>query len=259
MAIAYSQLTSLQKQEIIDAFNSGLECRYISTTLNFSERAVPRVLVEAGINTKRRNRYVLNETYFDAIDSQVKAYLLGLLAADGCVTITNYVTFESIDQELTYLLKQELSYSGEVRIIKPQNYASHYRINFSSCQLATALRQLGVIAGRGSSGIYHFPESRYLAAYVLGYFDGDGCAYVNPNRSGGSICIVGSYEFTSELARLLGMGAVKKHQSKPVYYWTIYSRDNINRFYQLIYQYPGLGLQRKKHKIQQILGGYKRG
>jgi hypothetical protein len=259
MATAYSQLTSLQKQEIIDAFSSGMECRYISTALNFSGRAVPRVLAEAGINTKRRNRYVLNENYFDVIDSQVKAYLLGLLAADGCVTTKDYVTFESIDQELTHLLKQELEYSGSTRVIKPQNYAPHYRINFSSRQLATALRKLGVVAGRGSSGIYYFPDSNYLAAYVLGYFDGDGCAYVNPNRSGGSICIVGSYEFTSELAKLLGMGAVKEHQSKSVYYWTIYSRDNINKFYQLIYQYPGLGLQRKKYKIQQILGSYKRG
>lgn len=107
--------------------------------------------------------------------------------------------------------------------------------------------------------MYYFPDSNYLAAYVLGYFDGDGCAYVNPNRSGGSISIVGSYEFASELARLLNMGIVKEHQSKSVYYWTIYSRKNIERFYQFIYQYSGFGLQRKKKKIEQILGGYKRG
>lgn len=259
MATPYSQLTLLQKQQIVDAFNRGMECRSISSTFRFSERAVPRVLAEAGINTKRKNRYFLNESYFDIIDSQVKAYLLGLMAADGCVTTKNYVAFESIDQELTELLKQELEYSGAIRVIKPQNYAPHYRISFSSQQLATALGNLGVMAGRGSSGLYHFPASNYLASYVLGYFDGDGCAYVNPNRSGGLISIVGSYEFVSELARLLNMGIVKEHCSKSVYYWTIYSRKHIEYFYRFVYQYSGFGLQRKKQKIEKILGSYKRG
>lgn len=254
----YSKLTAQQKQQIIFAFNSRMEFCTIPCQLGVSERAVSRVLVEAGINTRRKNRYTLNENYFDVIDSQTKAYLLGLIAADGCVTSKNYVAFESIDRELTELLRSELQYSGEIRIVKPQNYAPHYRINFSSRQLATALSRWGVVTGRGVSGLYYFPELEYLAAYVLGYFDGDGCAYVSKGRSGGLICIVGSFEFTSELARLLGMGVVAKHSLKQVYYWKIYSRKNIEAFYNLVYKQQGIGLQRKKQKIEEILGSYRR-
>jgi LAGLIDADG-like domain len=259
MILDYRQLKLEHKQQIISAFNCGMECREIPYHLNVSERAVARVLKEADINTKRRNRYTLNEGYFDVIDSQNKAYLLGLIAADGCVTKSNYVAFESIDKELTEMLSKELKYSGEIKIIQHQNYAPHYRINFSSEKLASSLYSYGIIPGRTFSGETYFPSSKYLQSYVLGYFDGDGCAYANKGRSGGLVCIVGSLEFTCELARQLGMGSIQQHQLKKVYYWRIFSRKNIQAFYDLVYQYPKLGLQRKKTKIEEILGSYKHG
>lgn len=261
MSTTYSNLTDCQIQQILDLFNQGWECRNIPSQLGVSGRAVARVLHETGINTKRRNRYTLNETYFDIIDSPVKAYLLGLLAADGCVTKTNYVAFESIDRELTELLKNELEYSGEIRIIKPQNYDPHYRVNFSSQRLANALSRYGIVPRRTFSGEYYFPKAEYLPAYVLGYFDGDGCAYLNKGRSGGSVSIVGSWEFTSELVKFLGMGSVQEHQLKKVYYWRIHSRKNIQAFSDLVYQNRDLdlGLERKRIKIDLILRSYKRG
>lgn len=257
MYLDYRQLTSEQKQKIISAFDKGMECREIPNYLGVSERAVSRVLKEADINTKRRNRYYLNESYFDVIDSHYKSYLLGLIAADGCVTTTNYVAFESTDKELTEMLSRELQYSGEIRVIQPQNYAPHYRINFSSEKLASSLRGYGIIPGRTFSGVTYFPNSKYLWSYVLGYFDGDGCAYENKGRSGGLVCIVGSFEFARELAMHLGMGSVQEHLLKKVYYWRIFSRKNIQAFYDFVYQYPQLGLQRKKTKIEAILRSYK--
>ncbi|MEM1169631.1 MAG: hypothetical protein AAGJ08_11280 [Cyanobacteria bacterium P01_H01_bin.35] len=97
MGISYRQLTPQLKQQIVQAFEGGMECREIPDFLSVSKRSVPRVLEEVGINTKRKNRYSLDEACFDTIDSQKKAYLLGLMAADGCVTSTNYVVYESTE------------------------------------------------------------------------------------------------------------------------------------------------------------------
>lgn len=260
MVTRYRQLTSQQKQQIIEAFQTGMECRAIPSVLDVSERAVARVLSEAEINTKRRNRYRLKEDYFDCIDSRIKAYLLGLMAADGCVTTKNYIVFESTDFELTQLLKTELEYTGETRVIQPkEDYAQHYRLNFSSKQMASALTKCGIFSGRSFSEICYFPNHNYLPGYVLGYFDGDGCAYVNQGRSGGLVCIIGSRAFVTELAQHLEMGTVVKHHTSDVYYWRIHSRQHIRAFYELIYQSSGLGLIRKKQKIEQILGSYRRG
>ncbi len=260
MELSYRQLTPQLKQQIVQAFEGGMECREIPDFLNVSKRSVARVLAEVGINTKRKNRYNLDEAYFDTIDSQKKAYLLGLMAADGCVTSTNYVVYESTELSLVKLFKAELIYTGDIRTITfPQGYAPHYRINFSSKQLATALKQYAVVVGRTESGAYYFPEAQYFSSYLLGYFDGDGCAYVNQGRSGGLVCIVGSYPWVKALSNYLDMGKVVQHQSESVYYWRIYSQEHIQQFYNWVYQIPGLGLDYKKAKIEQILRSYRRG
>lgn len=260
MAISYRQLTPEIRQKIIDKFNRGMECKEITTKLGLSRRAVRRVLADAGINSKRRNRYTLNENYFDKIDTVEKSYFLGLMAADGCVTLTNYVVFESTEKSLTARFKTALQYDGETRVIYPAGgYQPHYRINFSSKKLATALREKGVIAGRTEAGICYLPSDDFLFAYLLGYFDGDGCAYVNKGRSGGKICIVGSKNFVEQLKQRTGIGTITDHVSGKVHYWNLYHRDHFQQFYDWVYQYPELGLERKRKNVETILESYQNG
>jgi LAGLIDADG-like domain len=259
MATRYLQLNTQQKQSILVAFQSGEECRAIPELLGVSGRSVARVLSEFGVNTKRKNRYTLNEGYFDQIDTPIKSYLLGLMAADGCVTYKNYVVLESVDRELVDLLAREIEFSGEIREIDRSPHQPHFRINFSSQRIATALHQWQIITNRMASDSYRFPSDEQLNPYVLGYFDGDGCAYPNKNRSGGLVCIVGSKNFAEELSNVMKMGSTIAHSHNVVYYWRIFSRVNIQKFHDMMYRYPDLGLARKKEKIEQILGSYSRG
>lgn len=259
MATSYLQLNTKQKQAILVAFQGGEECRAIPELLGVSGRSVAKVLAEFGVNTKRRNRYTLNEGYFDQIDTPIKSYLLGLMAADGCVTDKNYVVLESIDRELIDLFAREIEFSGEIREIDRSPHQPHFRINFSSHRLATALHQWQIVTNRMASDSYRLPSAEHLNSYVLGYFDGDGCAYPNKSRSGGLVCIVGSKNFTEELSHVMKMGSTIAHSHHIVHYWRIFSRTNIKKFYDLMYQYPGLGLARKKEKVEQILGSYSRG
>ena len=74
MLVPYQKLTLQQKQQIIEVFNSGMECQNIPQHIGVSGRSVARVLSEASINTKRRNRYHLDENYFDLIDSTKKTF-----------------------------------------------------------------------------------------------------------------------------------------------------------------------------------------
>ena len=259
MATKYCQLSLQQKQTILSAFQSGEECRAIPRLFGVSGRSVVRVLAEFGVNTKRKNKYTLNEGYFDEIDTPIKSYLLGLMAADGCVTDKNYVVLESIDRELVNLFAREIEFSGEIREIDRSPHKPHFRINFSSQRLAKALHQWQIIINRMSSDSYRFPSDEQLNPYILGYFDGDGCAYPNKGRSGGLVCVVGSKNFAEELSKIMKMGSTIAHSHNVIYYWRIFSRTNIQKFHDLMYRYPGLGLARKKEKIEQILGSYHRG
>jgi hypothetical protein len=259
MATSYLQLNTQQKQSILVAFQSGEECRAIPELLGVSGRSVARVLSEFGVNTKRKNRYTLNEGYFDRIDTPIKSYLLGLMAADGCVTDKNYVVLESVDRELVDLFAREIEFSGEIREIDRSPHKPHFRVNFSSQRLAAALHRWQVITNRMASDSYLFPLDEQLHPYVLGYFDGDGCAYPNKGRSGGLVCIVGSKNFANELSKVMSMGSTIAHSHNVVYYWRIFSRTNIQKFHDLMYRYPNLGLARKKEKIEQILENYHHG
>jgi LAGLIDADG-like domain len=259
MATSYLQLNTQQKQSILVAFQGGEECRAIPELLGVSGRSVAKVLAEFGVNTKRKNRYTLNEGYFDQIDTPIKSYLLGLMAADGCVTDKNYVVLESVDRELVDLFAREIEFSGEIREIDRSPHKPHFRVNFSSQRLAESLHQWQIITNRMTSDSYRFPSNEQLHPYVLGYFDGDGCAYPNKGRSGGLVCIVGSKNFANELSKVMSMGSTIAHSHNVVYYWRIFSRANIQRFYDLMYRYPNLGLARKKEKIEQILESYPHG
>ena len=74
MFAPYHKLTLQQKQQIVEVFNNGMECRDISKYIKVSSRSVA-ILRETSINTKRKNRYTLNEAYFDVIDSTKKSLL----------------------------------------------------------------------------------------------------------------------------------------------------------------------------------------
>lgn len=76
----YRNLSDYDKDKIEEFYYKNKEYKFseLANALNVSKRSVSRVLTERNINTKRKNRYTLNENYFGNIDSEEKAYILGL-------------------------------------------------------------------------------------------------------------------------------------------------------------------------------------
>ena len=84
LARDYRSLNSYQKTRIVEFYykNKDIQVKDIGKELNISDRAVRRVLKEENINTRLKNRYVLDESYFDKIDTEEKAYILGFIQMD---------------------------------------------------------------------------------------------------------------------------------------------------------------------------------
>ncbi|MGL4759867.1 MAG: hypothetical protein ACRCWG_00160 [Sarcina sp.] len=70
----YNDLDIFDKEKIVDYYYNHKECTFsiIAKELGISIRSVSRVLIEMNINTKRKNRYTLNENYFNKIDTEKK-------------------------------------------------------------------------------------------------------------------------------------------------------------------------------------------
>ena len=105
---------NIKIEEIINLYNQGLSATLISENLNCCPTNITRRLKKAGINYKkdqskvrlpsRLNRHKVDEDFFNIIDSEAKAYFLGLMDSDGSVSKkTCYLKLK--DEEVdTYLL-----------------------------------------------------------------------------------------------------------------------------------------------------------
>lgn len=141
-------------------------------------------------NTLTR-RYILDDHYFDVIDTQDKAYFLGLLYADGC----NYEDIGLIkidlitrDKELLEKFKQCISYTGDIHDYKEETKTfktnnKEYqcqptsRLSFRSSHMSRQLANKGCCSNKTYSLV--FPNEdivplNFQNHFIRGYMDGDG-------------------------------------------------------------------------------------
>ena len=104
--------TDEQEQKIIDLYvNQNISTVQIGKQFGCSHKKIAKVLKSYNIprTGASRRKYYLNETFFDNIDTQDKAYILGFLYADGC----NYMPKQTVSMSL-----QEADYAILERIRK---------------------------------------------------------------------------------------------------------------------------------------------
>lgn len=139
-------------------------------------------------------KYYYDENFFNEIDSEEKAYFLGLLYADGYVNDKGYrsdiVLTLKIDDE--YILEKFLNVLKSNR--KPYRYklndGEYSKIIINSKKMINDLKKYGCVNNK--THILKFPNNisyDYIHHMIRGYFDGDG------SISGGIITFTGNVEF----------------------------------------------------------------
>lgn len=133
--------------------------------------------------------YQLREDYFREIDSAEKAYFLGLIFADGCITKGRLTLglheadkhiLESFNQAL-YLTDHPLYYrkahAKKWRNGKTYTTQVSYALTVFSQTLVADLARYGCVSCK--TDVIRFPfdtiPQTYYRDFIRGYFDGDGC------------------------------------------------------------------------------------
>lgn len=191
--------------ELIDLVSKRKSAREISTELGINYTTVHRKLRKLGINLPNyHNKLKFDNTVFDYIDSEEKAYWLGFLYADGYVCATNNgveLSLKGDDCAHLEKFRQFLSCSLQVKIGKVTCNGKE----FSRCRLYLRdkhfhdkLIELGCVPNK--SLILKFPDyslfsdTTLVSHFIRGYVDGDGClTYTSNGRL--SIQIIGTNEF----------------------------------------------------------------
>ena len=229
----------------------------IENILGYSRRAIRYCLKTEGVNANLKRRYLVKSDYFNSIDTEYKKYLLGFINADGCLAKTKNLMIQSIDEELIRKMADELNISQLIRYVqKPKGYPNGkpaYKLNFSDDNIYNRLTSY-YAKDLAWTNINLSEDGIYNWSFILGFFDGDGCAYKNKNRSGGLVNILAPDSVCQKIKNFTGMGSIIKH-SKDLSYWRIFSKKDFIKFYNNCYK-DNLGLLRKKKKIEEIINSY---
>ena len=152
-------------------------------------------------------KYTLDEYYFDNIDSQDKAYLLGLLFADG----NRYgnqikILLQERDKNILEKMNEILGSNRPLRFLnyneKNSNWQNQYELCIVNKYMANRLNELGLFENKSLSLI--FPE--YLTPnlyrhFIRGYFDGDG--YVSKNKKEARVSIISTEQMCTNMADIV--------------------------------------------------------
>ena len=165
------------------------------------------------------NRKDIEKNFFKSWSPQM-AYLLGLLFSDGTVENTQkssrtcYFAFTSKDFDLIQQVKELLSSSHTIHTRKPlwqkiknKEYFCNktFYLRVGSKNMYQDLVKLGLKPRKSLTLKFPRVPDSLLSFFIRGYFDGDGCIYVNRknNKELKVIFTCGSKKFLKRLSTIL--------------------------------------------------------
>lgn len=256
-----TNMSTFSKERIIvletklkELVKKKLSAAEIAKSLGVSSSTIRRYAKKLSINLYNyHNELKFDNTVFDVIDTEEKAYWLGFLYADGNVgKETNIVTLSLAEKDLEHLLKFKkfIHFTGK---IYRNSSTNSYRLCVCDKYFKKALINKGCVPAK--SLILKFPEKdifkreELLIPFIRGYIDGDGCLTFG---SGGrlSIQILGTKEFLEEINKYLkGMHLYKIKRLK-TNTWTLNtSGNNADRIATLLYKNANIYLERKFNRF----------
>lgn len=124
-------------------------------------------------------KYKIRENFFETIDTEEKAYILGLFAADGSVCGNRCVLALSGEDGKMIELVRDAIYLEKRPIYTyfydNKNHSPSHRLTITNKIISSDLKSHGIVENK----TYNLVEpstvpSRFLSHYIRGYFDGDG-------------------------------------------------------------------------------------
>lgn len=204
-------------------------------------------------------KYKVDEEFFDKIDTEKKAYILGLIYADGCV-VHNTVSISLIhtDRELLEDVKVAMGSDAVIQEVpargkdKPQ-----VRLAINRKTITDRLRQIGCHERKSLNLMFPmFLTDDLLPHFIRGYFDGDGGISGSVRKTDYDISFCGTMEFLNSLQDVLidklGIRKRRLRRKKSVHvnsYSVRYTgRIQVEYMMDWLYKDSSISLLRKREK-----------
>ena len=259
-----NKLNIEQELDIINKKKSGISLKSLMEEFKIkSVKTIYDVIKRNGREKIIPNKSnIVNENYFENINTEEKAYWLGFLYADGYVRMKNNRSGELKlklgikDKEHIELFKKCLESTHIIKDIISNvmiNGINHVSLcsTFSvyNTKLVKDLFNQGCINNK--TFLIRMPniDKSLIRHFIRGYFDGDGC--ISLNKGSASVSIASNADFTNEIKIILGYGRVVKQDN--IFILCFYHKDKIGDFYHLLYDNSNIYLNRKKEIFEKHL------
>jgi hypothetical protein len=222
-----------------------------------SGKTIASILKDNGIEIRKRGvvTMIAHEDFFEVIDTEEKAYLLGLIVADGCIVETDNksdtitITLHRKDR---YLLEKMQEIIGIGRKILDSRNESI--LSTSSNKMSSDLSKYGIIP-RKSDKTY-LPQIRddLMVHLIRGIFDGDGTVYSQGKRL--IFGFYGSEEIAKNIRDYLvdkiGITKTSVFNKGTVSFVYFGNQKDVRNFYYYLYKDATIYLTRKKEKFESL-------
>jgi hypothetical protein len=178
------KLTEIDCCNICDDYLLGLSYNLLSEKYNICTWSIGNVLRKNNIKSRIR-KYNCNEDYFEKIDTNEKAYWLGLLFADGYVRKRKQcngrhkqggivgISLKSGDEYLLEKLIIDLESTYKLTKQIKDGFLS-YKLEVNSSKMANDLINLGCVPNKSLILMPPNLSDKFVPHFIRGYFDGDG-------------------------------------------------------------------------------------
>ena len=274
MKIKQRRLNHQEKSDLFMMYETGnYTAVELSQLFPITNVAISALLKRNGYEAKSQSelqrKYPIQEDFFDVIDTEEKAYTLGLLYADGCnqtdrnsVSLGLKETDKEILDKITALIQptkplQYINMSSQRNKEGFENSKNQYRLVIANKHISERLVELG--CGKAKTHNLTFPTEAQVSSYLIrhfirGYFDGDGCISGAVKK----VDIVGTEKFLKTvqviLLKEIGIKESKlnrRHNEREdeIRCLQICGRHQVDKFKDFIYKDATVFLSRKKDKF----------
>ena len=270
------KITSEDEQLILRLYQEGKTGSEILFLLNGKFKTTKTIydcLSKYRIKKKEKWEYSNhNHFYFDKIDTPNKAYVLGLMVADGWVCPKqNLIGLQLIEQDISIIKKVKKEWKTDNKIItctkasfpnkdntKIYTPTPMKRIAINSPKMIQSLSKLGVVHRKSKRVTLPFLKE-YDSHMFRGIIDGDGSIYTHSNKKDKCIRILGSHYLVAQACLYLHMRlaiSYRRPSSRENISFVDYSReDDVLALAMFLYKdiEDSFCIERKKNVVKDFL------
>lgn len=175
--------TDSEIQTMVSLYEKGNSAADICKVIKTTPHTIISHLRKHGVQIRGKAGYkpLINDTYFDLIDTERKAYFLGYLMADGNVMKRErsqpVIRMELSIQDRFILEELKKDLNAYTKVLDTRKNCCSLRIH--SQKLFDSLGQYGIVPNRVKSFPQEQIPEKLTNHFLRGFFDGDGWMSIN--------------------------------------------------------------------------------